>query len=110
MKISGRKSIRPTSPLSGPAKTGPAEKVDRSDRGDRVEERAADVELSSSLQQVDKAADAVRAMPDVRIEKIEEVKPLVEDGSYKVESKVLAKDMVDASLRESAMQKGKSSR
>jgi flagellar biosynthesis anti-sigma factor FlgM len=66
---------------------------------------AADVELSASLQEIDRAREALAILPDVRVEKVEGVKPLVDDGSYKVESEVLAKRIVDTSLRESAQLK-----
>jgi flagellar biosynthesis anti-sigma factor FlgM len=105
MKITGRKSIQPTSPLGGPVRVGPTERVEKSDRMERVEERAADVELSSGLREVEKAVETVKTMSDVRVEKVEELKPLVDDGSYKVESRVLAKRIVDSSLRESAHMK-----
>jgi len=101
MKISGRKPIARTTrtqgpaPASGPAKAHDSVKI----------EPAADVELSESLTEVNTAKAAVAAMPDVRTEKVEAIKPRIEDGSYEVDSKVVAKRMVDASLRESAEQK-----
>ena len=108
MKISGRKSINPASPLSGAVRTSQAEGVDKTDKAARTEEGATDVELSSSLREVDKAVETVKSMPDVRIDKVEEIKPLVDDGSYQVESGKLAKRIVDESLRESAHAKSKS--
>ncbi len=61
-----------------------------------------DVVLSPSAQQVEKAAGALAALPDVKMEKIEEIKPRLEDGTYRVQSEVVARRMVDASIRESA--------
>jgi anti-sigma28 factor (negative regulator of flagellin synthesis) len=44
-------------------------------------------------------------LPDVRLEKVEALKPKVDDGTYHVESHEIAKRMVDESLRESARAK-----
>ena len=101
MKISGRKPIARTTRTQGPVPgSGPV----KADNAVRIEP-AADVELSESLAEVNTAKTALAAMPDVRTEKIEAIKPRIEDGSYEVDSKVVAKKMVDSSLRESAEQK-----
>ena len=102
MRISGRKTrVSPT---------GSVARVSRP-TGSRKEDalapvsEAADVELSASLQEIDKAKEALATLPDLRVERVEGIKPLVDDGSYKVESEVLAKRIVDTSLRESAQLK-----
>lgn len=100
MKISGRKPIRPSSPVSGPAQPP---KVDKAQSP--AIERATDVELSESLKEVDHAREILAAMPDMRAERVEEIKPRVDDGSYQVESGKIAKRIVDSSLRESAKKK-----
>jgi len=98
MRISGRKGISGATPITGPAR------ISRQQRAEPAPpvSPAADVEISGSTREVDRAREVLAAVPDVRIERVEEIKPLVDDGSYKVESKVLAKKMVDTSLRESA--------
>jgi flagellar biosynthesis anti-sigma factor FlgM len=104
MKISGRKPVSGTTPITGTTR------VTRQDRADLAPSTtpAADVEISNTLREVDKARQSMAAMSDVRVERVEEIKPLVDDGSYKVESEVLAKKMVDTSLKESAnISKGK---
>lgn len=97
MKISGRK------PVSGPSPVGGVPRVPRADKAQTPPvEKATDVEISSSSREVTKARAVLAAFPDVRVEKVAEIKPLVDEGSYKVESQVVAKKMVDTSLRESA--------
>jgi len=99
MKITGRKQIGGASPIHATAKNRESTKIEGQPQ---VEVGAANVHLSNAMQEVDKARQAIQAMPDVRVEKINELKPIVDEGSYHVESKVLAKKMVDTSLRESA--------
>ena len=99
MKITGRKQIGGASPIHATARSRESAKIEGQPQ---VEVGAANVHLSNAMQEVDKARQAMQAMADVRVEKINELKPIVEDGSYHVESKVLAKKIVDASLRESA--------
>lgn len=41
-------------------------------------------------------------MSDVRIDRVQEIRLAVDEGSYQVESRVLAKRMVDEAVRESA--------
>ena len=98
MKISGRKPISSATPITGPVR------VSRQERAEPAPPvaPAADVEISVSTREVDRAREILAVIPDVRIERVEEIKPLVDDGSYRVESKVLAKKMVNTSLRESA--------
>ena len=99
MKISGRKpSVTPTSSVGGAARSADTQK----EAVATPLSGADDVELSSSLKEIDRAKEALAALPDVRVEKVNEIKPRVDDGSYQVESEALAKKMVDASLRESA--------
>lgn len=99
MKITGRKQIGGASPIHAAARNKESTKIEGQPQ---VEVGAANVHLSNAMQEVDRARQAVQAMADVRVEKINELKPIVEDGSYHVESKVLAKKIVDTSLRESA--------
>lgn len=98
MKISGRKPISSATPITGPVRVG---RQERAEPAPPVAP-AADVEISVSTREVDRARQILAVIPDVRIERVEEIKPSVDDGSYRVESKVLAKKMVNTSLRESA--------
>lgn len=102
MKISGRKPTSGPSSTSGPAskKSGQdgADKVDRSDAA----EPSVGVDLSPTSQVVSSARAAIDAMPDVRMDRVSEIRLSVDDGSYQVQSEELARRMVDESLRESA--------
>lgn len=98
MKISGRKSIAGAKPAGGSPRPANEQQVDKADRV----EQATDVSISESSREVSRARESMDTLSDVRAERIQTIKPLVDDGSYKVESKVLAKRVVDEALRESA--------
>ena len=99
MRISGRKSIGGTAPITGVTRSSSQDKVEKNTSS--VLPKNDDVELSASSREVDKAKSLLEAMPDIRAEKVQEIKPLVENGSYKVASARVAKKMVDSALRES---------
>lgn len=99
MRISGKKSVSSTTGISG-SKHKPVEKEQAPEVA-----RSDDVAISDSVKEVEQAKEAVKAMPDVRVEKVDAIKPLVNDGSYEAPSEEVAKRMVDSSLRESAQQK-----
>ena len=99
MRISGRKPIGGTSPLAGVSRSSSQDKADS--LATPVLPRNDDVELSASSREVDKAKSLLDAMPDTRPEKVQELKPLVENGSYRIAAGHVAKKMVDSALRES---------
>ena len=105
MKISGRKPVPASGAVSGVSRQSEKPKVDGAPG---AETSATDVQLSAPLQGVERAKATVTAMPDVRVERVDEIKPRIDDGSYEVESKVVAKRIVDSALRESARQKKRS--
>jgi flagellar biosynthesis anti-sigma factor FlgM len=47
-----------------------------------------------------KVKDAIRNEPDVRADRVAEVKRRIQEGSYQVDAERLAKNMINASLRE----------
>ena len=104
MKISRGKSTGSGQRLSGVSgkKTDP-QAGQKSDQ-DRVDgtEPAIGVSLSDTSQLVSAAKASLAQLPDVRMEKVSDLKLSVDDGSYHVESQVVAKRMVDEALRESA--------
>jgi negative regulator of flagellin synthesis FlgM len=53
------------------------------------------VSLSESARSLASARQAVQETPDVRTDKIAEIKQRVQDGTYSVPSKVLARKMLD---------------
>jgi len=54
------------------------------------------VTLSDSARSLAAARDAVRSAPDVRDDKVSEIKQQVSDGTYKVSAKALARKMLDS--------------
>ncbi len=55
------------------------------------------VTLSDSAKSLAAARDAVKNAPDVRDDKVSEIKQQVSDGTYKVSAKALARKMLDQS-------------
>jgi flagellar biosynthesis anti-sigma factor FlgM len=55
------------------------------------------VTLSDSARSLAAARDAVQNAPDVRNEKVAEIKQQVADGTYSVPARVLARKMLDTS-------------
>ncbi len=92
MKIQGRKSVSigPGAPSSvpGQAQAEPVANV----AGDTIE--------ISTPGQVGKLSSTIAGLPDVRMEKIEDIRGAVEEGSYHVESEKLAKSVVDEALQD----------
>lgn len=107
MKISGRKPVVRTTGPGGPLQ--PSESVERPEieSASAVESGATDVALSDTLRDVNRAKEMLSEMSDVRVDRIKEIKPRVDDGSYKIENELVAKRMVDSAIRESA-RKGRS--
>jgi negative regulator of flagellin synthesis FlgM len=60
--------------------------------------RAADeVTLSDSARSMAAAHEAVKAAPDIREQKVADIKQQVDSGTYQVSARVLARKMVEAS-------------
>lgn len=92
MKIRGNNSI-PNGPF-GPAPASPP-----TETSETPEPAAGDqIEISTESRDVQALKDAIGAMPEVRLEKIEVLKDAIEDGSYYVESETLAKHVVNEVL------------
>jgi flagellar biosynthesis anti-sigma factor FlgM len=53
--------------------------------------------LSDGARSLAAARDAVQNAPDVRDEKVAEIKQRISDGTYQVQSRVLAKKLLDQS-------------
>lgn len=102
MKISRSKGVGGPSqaaPIAGgrpaaPSETGP-ERI-------RSAEAPVDVSLSETPQLVATARARLAGLPDVRVERVQEIRLSVDSGSYQVQSQTTAKRMVDGSLRETA--------
>ena len=97
MKISGRKPIQPASPLGGKAETPQVEQAEEAKPADRSDS----LNLSDTSKNLMSAREKVNALPDVRVERVSEIKSALDDGGYHVESEKIAKKIVDESLSES---------
>ena len=104
MKISGRKNATPVNPLAGSQETQKPKVVE--DKNAIPKTGGADnIDFSDTSKNLLKAQETVKAMPDTRIERVTEIKSALDDGEYQIESKVIAKKMVDESLNESLKRK-----
>ena len=52
------------------------------------------VELSSEAQELQQAVGAIKALPGVREDRVNELTPLVESGQYKVDATKIAEQMI----------------
>lgn len=96
MKIQGRKSY-PVGAQGPPSVPGQAP-VDRTGETEAV--TGDTVEISSAGREVGSLRQALGAVPDVRTDRIEGIRDQVEEGSYHVESEVLAKRVVDEAIED----------
>lgn len=65
-------------------------------RNDKSGKRCDTVEISREGLEIARYAEAYSSVPDMRIEKIEEIKCRIQNGSYKVSSEELAKRILEA--------------
>jgi negative regulator of flagellin synthesis FlgM len=65
-------------------------------RNDKPERKYDTVEISKEGMEIAKYAEAYSGVPDMRIEKIEEIKSRIQNGSYKVSSEELAKKILES--------------
>jgi len=59
------------------------------------------VALSSQAQNIQKAIEIAKSAPDIRTEKVNRIKAEIEDGSFNVDSGVLAESILKEILTES---------
>jgi negative regulator of flagellin synthesis FlgM len=58
------------------------------------------VDLSIRSKELKRIEEVVASAPDVRAERVEALKKLIEDGKYEVDSKALAQKMIEEALFE----------
>ena len=58
------------------------------------------VDLSMRSKELKRIEEVVASAPDVRTERVEALKKLIEDGKYEVDSKALAQKMIEEALFE----------
>jgi negative regulator of flagellin synthesis FlgM len=59
------------------------------------------IAISSKAKDIQKATEAVNAAPDIRIEKLEQIKNQIADSSYRVSSEQLAEKILENIITES---------
>ncbi|MDY6880763.1 MAG: flagellar biosynthesis anti-sigma factor FlgM [Desulfatiglans sp.] len=74
---------------------GPREAEKKVDKGIAGEDK---VVLSPKAREIQKAKMLLASVPDVREEKVQEIRQRIEEGTYKVESKKIAEKIVKESL------------
>ncbi len=95
MKISDiHQDIKVTHYVQQNGKTVPAEKDRVKPGGKNIYAGEDDLHLSTESKDIEKARDVLAATPDVRTEKVEALKKLVESGQYKVKSEAVADKML----------------
>jgi negative regulator of flagellin synthesis FlgM len=96
-RISGQEATRTYVQNADVARTG----VQHAGRGHQhhaqVSKGVDSVTLSDSARSLAAARDAVKTAPDVRDQKVAEIKQQVTDGTYTVSARVLARKMLDTS-------------
>lgn len=103
MKISGRKNIKQVSPLDGSAEPIKSEKATEPEAA--AKDKADNLNLSDASKNLMKLKETVDVMPEVRTERVTEIKTAVDDGQYHVQSEKIAKKLVNESLSESLSRK-----
>ena len=78
------------------ARAGGAQHAAKAHHQAKHAKSADSVTLSDSARSLAAARDVVKSAPDVRNDKVSEIKQQVTDGTYKVSAKVLARKMLDA--------------
>lgn len=94
MKIQGNKkpdnmdvqiSAQKISKTNTTPEKGKAEKATISDR----------VELSGRARQIAELKSAIEQLPDIRVEKVQEIKKAIAEGTYKIDSRKIAGKLID---------------
>ena len=61
------------------------------------------IAISSNGKDIQRATEAVKASPDIRIEKVDRIKEQIANGSYSVSSEQLAKKILENIITESKL-------
>jgi negative regulator of flagellin synthesis FlgM len=96
-RVSGQEAARTYVHNADVARTGAAHTGKAHQHGAQASKSVDSVTLSDSARSLAAARDAVTNAPDVRHEKVAEIKQKVADGTYSVSARVLARKMLDTS-------------
>jgi negative regulator of flagellin synthesis FlgM len=96
-RLAAQDAARTYSHNTDVARAGGAQQAARAHHQAKHVKSADSVTLSDDAKSLAAARDAVKAAPDVRNDKVSEIKQQVTDGTYHVPAKVLARKMLDQS-------------
>jgi flagellar biosynthesis anti-sigma factor FlgM len=96
MKVTGQNTQRPNDLAQAKAREAEGRKGQATGRSTESSVRVSDRPSLTTA----KVKDAIRNEPDVRADRVADVKRRIQDGTYVVDDGVLAKNLINASLRE----------
>lgn len=70
-------------------------KSSRPDKGRQAEDI---VEISSTAREISKLREIARTMPEERAEKVEQIRQMVQNGTYKIEPEKIAERMIQHAI------------
>jgi flagellar biosynthesis anti-sigma factor FlgM len=101
MKISGINSQAETSQhIEQAEKSNPAEKKQTAQTQKAQNQQTDRVDLSDQSKEMKKIYTAQQMAPDIRTDQVQEVKKLVDENRYQVDSKAVAEKMIKESIFE----------
>lgn len=56
------------------------------------------VDISSQAQEIQRAIESVKQLPDVDLDKVAKIRSMIENGTYSIDSRKIASRMVDEAL------------
>jgi negative regulator of flagellin synthesis FlgM len=96
-RVGGQEAARTYVQNADVARAGSASQTGKAHHHAQPSKSVDSVTLSDSARSMAAARDAVQNAPDVREEKVAEIKQRVADGTYSVPARILARKMLDTS-------------
>lgn len=93
--------INGTNPLAGPQKIQRLDQAKHSDRAEKnggVQPEPDRLELSIQSREISQLDEMIRSTPDVREERIAEVRQAIENGTYNVKAEKIAEKIIGGNL------------
>jgi negative regulator of flagellin synthesis FlgM len=79
-------------------KTRPMPGMESEGTGKPVASRADRVDLSAEARKMQRFAEALTRTPDIRMERVQELKAMIESGGYRVSSEDIAEKIVNRAI------------
>ena len=95
MEIPGNDFRTKVKTIQDRVKVGDKAAKTKSQGGTSYTDGTEQIAISSKAKDIQKATEAVNAAPDIRIEKLEQIKNQIADGSYRVSSEQLAEKILE---------------